>query len=127
MESRTIVREYAPDALPVHGHAHGGGVHREVSAFGMTTHVQRAGRQLGNIVYICGSLLLGGNGTQEGHVEVFLPAHNGGISPAKRDIGRTVGKPKRHGGELLLAHVVRPEPQDGQAARPKPRARAYGE
>lgn len=61
MESRTIVREYAPDALPVHGHAHGGGVHREVSAFGMTTHVQRAGRQLGNIVYICGSLLLGGN------------------------------------------------------------------
>ena len=93
----------------------------------MATHIQLTRRASRHFVQICGCLLLRGHGAQIGHVEIFLPAHDGGIRTAKRDVGCAVGQTEGHGGKLLLAHLIRSESKIAQAAGTKPRARAHRE
>ena len=79
-----------------------GGKNRQISALGVTTQTQRHSvfrRHLPDIVL---RQQLGGDGLLEGHVEIFLPAHQRPVCPPESNKRRAVREQECHGRELRL-------------------------
>ena len=118
------MRECAHDAVLLGVRAHDCGVHGEVAALGMASHVERAVERRSSLLQVLLGRHLRGHGTLEGHVEIFLPAHECGIRPAESDVGAAIGQEEGHRCELLLSCLVerRPIPSDAHTAKARVRA-----
>ena len=100
----------------------GGGIDGDVAAFGVSAHPDAAGELTSGKIQICGPLLLGRNWGQERHIEIFLPAHKGGIRPPIRGIDRSIPRQAGDGGKLLFFLEIEPVYIKGQPGLLKARA-----
>ena len=127
IEAGTVMRECAHDAVLLGVRAHDRGVHRKVAPFGMTSHVERAVERRSSLLQVLLSRHLRGHGALEGHVEIFLPAHEGRVRSAKGDIGGAIWEQKRRCSELLFGRVVKRRAIPGDAHPTEARVGANGE
>ena len=80
---------------------------RQISSLGVSADAQGApGAGPGHGLGVLRGLQLGGNGGQEAHVEVLLPAHNGHVRAAIGDVYAAVRQQEGYGGKLHLLGLV---------------------
>ena len=125
-EAGTVMREGGSDAGVRRLVAHGGGIGGEVASLGVTSHIDPAlGERRGSLEVADGARLRG-HARLEGHVEVFLPADDGVVGTAERDVDVSRGKAQRTRRELLLAIEIGLRDVVAETNRPEARARNDG-
>ena len=80
-KSRTVHTVNADDPVLYPGLAVHCAVHRQISSFGVASHVKRLAQTPRHPIQISHAVLLPRHGRQKGHVEVFLPAYYGLVRP----------------------------------------------
>ena len=77
--------------------------------------MERTGECGGQFLQILRSKLLGRDVVQEGHVEIFLPAHQGVVCAPENQVSAAVAEEEGHGGELGIFLRNKNIPIEGQA------------